>query len=184
MGNERGAPLTPSMSFGPPTFSGVLWGAKLTSEKNTYTWKPEIEKGSPDKMQNSLFLKGAFLSLPYNQLGKNVVTVTFKNADMEDVTVPILSLNPEGDRRCDIELTFMGVETVTFKLVDGWGPVHLVGLQNQNRGVETKSDRKVSFYLFLLLFVLYALLVEGFSLNGREGPLYTVITAVLGLNYI
>jgi len=138
---EQGGLLAPSMSFGPPTFSGALWDAELTREKNTYTWNPESEQGFPD----ILFLKGAILGQMAVEGERNIVTVTFKNAKQEDMTHPVLSLTLGREDQRDVELTFMRVEAVTFKLVAGSGPVHLVGQQTQNQRVDTLSvNRKVS----------------------------------------
>merc|ERR1712136_646006 len=55
---------------------------------------------------------------------------------MEDVTHPVLSLTLGREDHCDVELTFKQVEAVTFKLVAGSGPVHLVGQHYQ----ETMRD--------------------------------------------
>jgi len=113
-----------------------FWGAELTKEKDTYTWNPEIEEEFSDEMQNILFLKRAILGLKAVEGERNVVTVTCKNADMEDVTHPVLSLTLGREDHCDVELTFKQVEAVTFKLVAGSGPVHLVGQHYQ----ETMRD--------------------------------------------
>jgi len=113
-----------------------FWGAELTKEKDTYTWNPEIEEEFSEEMQNILFLKRAILGLKAVEGERNVVTVTCKNADMEDVTHPVLSLTLGREDHCDVELTFKQVEAVTFKLVAGSGPVHLVGQHYQ----ETMRD--------------------------------------------
>jgi len=108
-----------------------FWGAELSKDKSSFTWNPEADEELGDEMQNILFLKRAILGLKATEGERNVVEVHCKNFDDDEVQMPILSLTLGQQDHCDVELTFKQVEAVTFKLIAGSGPIHLVGQHYQ-----------------------------------------------------
>ena len=64
--------------------------------------------------------------------------------DEETEKHPILSLTLGLQDHCDVELTFKQMEEVTFKLVAGSGPIHLVG----QHYLETIRDPGMEFRIF------------------------------------
>merc|ERR1711990_146328 len=87
----------------------------------------EIEEEFQDEMQNILFLKRAVLGIKAVEGERNIVEVQCKNMDNEDAKHPILSLTLGLQDHCDVELTFKQMEEVVFTLIEGSGPLHLVG---------------------------------------------------------
>jgi len=104
-----------------------FWGAELSKDKPSFKWNPEIEEEFQDEMQNILFLKRAVLGIKAVEGERNIVEVQCKNMDNEDAKHPILSLTLGLQDHCDVELTFKQMEEVVFTLIEGSGPLHLVG---------------------------------------------------------
>lgn len=104
-----------------------FWGAVLSKDKPTFKWNPQVEDEFRDEMQNILFLKRAVLGVSAVEGERNMIEVECKNMEEETEKHPILSLTLGLQDHCDVELTFKQMEEVTFSLVAGTGPIHLVG---------------------------------------------------------
>merc|ERR1712133_61744 len=104
-----------------------FWGAKVTKKEPSFKWNPQVEEEFRDEMQNILFLKRAVLGVDAVDGERNIVEVQCKNMEDESEKHPILSLTLGQQDHCDVELTFKQMEEVTFTLIAGSGPVHLVG---------------------------------------------------------
>jgi len=103
-----------------------FWGAELSKDKPTFKWNPEMDEEFSDT-QSILFLKRAVLGLKAVEGQRNIVEAHCTSADDEEQKHPILSLTLGLEDHCDVELSFKHMEEVSFKLVSGTGPVHLVG---------------------------------------------------------
>merc|ERR1712212_189100 len=103
-----------------------FWGAELSKEKPTFKWNPEMDEEFTDT-QSILFLKRAILGLKAVEGERNIVEAHCTSVDEEEQKHPILSLTLGQEDHCDIELSFKHMEEVSFKLVAGNGPIHLVG---------------------------------------------------------
>jgi len=104
-----------------------FWGAQLSKKVQSFKWSPQVEDEFRDEMQNILFLKRAVLGVEAVEGERNIIEVQCKNMEDETEKHPILSLTLGLQDHCDVELTFKEMEEVTFTLVAGTGPIHLVG---------------------------------------------------------
>lgn len=104
-----------------------FWGTELSKENDSFTWTPDVDEDMEDMQQNILFLKRAVLGVKAKEGERNIIEVHCKDMEGNDVKHPILSLTLGRDDHADVELTFKQVDEVTFKLIQGSGPLHLVG---------------------------------------------------------
>jgi len=103
-----------------------FWGAELSKDKPTFKWNPEMDEEFSDT-QSILFLKRAVLGVKAVEGERNIVEAHCTSMDEEEQKHPILSLTLGLEDHCDVELSFKHMDEVSFKLVAGSGPVHLVG---------------------------------------------------------
>merc|ERR1712241_927100 len=133
-------------SFGPdrPEFAEddvevqyYFWGAELSCASSTHDWRifhPEDE--CEDDLRHILFLKQATLGVNAIQGERNIVEVTSKDYEGKVIRQLLCSLTlGQGLDSVDLDLALQYDHEVSFKLIKGSGPVHLVG----NHYVETPS---------------------------------------------
>jgi len=125
--NRSIASMAGQASRGSYEVQEYFWGAKLSKKEPTFKWSPQMEDEFRDEMQNILFLKRAVLGIDAVEGERNLVEVECKNMEEETEKHPILSLTLGLQDHCDVELTFKEMEEVTFTLISGTGPIHLVG---------------------------------------------------------
>merc|ERR1719462_1040106 len=131
-------------SFGPdrPEFAEdhvevqyYFWGAELSCASSTHNWRifhPEDE--CEDDLRHILFLKQATLGVNAIQGERNIVEVTSKDYEGKVIRQLLCSLTlGQGLDSVDLDLALQYDHEVSFKLIKGSGPVHLVG----NHYVET-----------------------------------------------
>merc|ERR1712142_1460996 len=133
-------------SFGPdrPEFAEddvevqyYFWGAELSCASSTHDWRifhPEDE--CEDDLRHILFLKQATLGVNAIQGERNIVEVTSKDYEGKVIRQLLCSLTlGQGLDTVDVDLTLQYDHEVSFKLIKGSGPIHLVG----NHYVETPA---------------------------------------------
>jgi len=132
-----------SRSFGPDKAEVVddvevqyyFWGAELSCSSPMHSWRifhPEDE--CEDDLRHLLFLKQATLGVNAIPGERNIVQVTSKDYEGNVVRQVLCSLTlGQGLDTTDLDLVLQYDHEVSFKLIKGAGPVHLVG----NHYVET-----------------------------------------------
>jgi len=112
-----------------------IWGIELTADNPESVWKPEPTDEEANTRFN-LFLQRCLLGRGAKASERNVVEVTTKNMDGDDVKSPIFSLTLGKNDQSSLGLSFGSpdadddrLDPVTFRLAAGTGPVHLVGVQ-------------------------------------------------------
>jgi len=123
-----------------------LWGIELTKDKPESTWKPEPpadEDGEENRLRYNLLVQRCLLGKDAKTKERNVVEVVTKDIDGLDISSPIFSLTLGKNDQSSLGLTFGHpdaeddhLDPVTFRLVAGTGPVHLIGMQM----TETSTD--------------------------------------------
>uniref|UniRef100_A0A6B2EC54 Putative nucleoplasmin n=1 Tax=Phlebotomus kandelakii TaxID=1109342 RepID=A0A6B2EC54_9DIPT len=103
-----------------------FFGITLTSEKNTHTWDPYSNLDDADMVvPNKLLIKQILLDVTAKEGEYHVVEVTAPTC-MDEVKIPIAVLKVGEMRSVSMELEFPDAP-VTFKLVQGSNPVHILG---------------------------------------------------------
>jgi hypothetical protein len=110
-----------------------FWGCKLTKDKPEETWAParkedEEEEDDDDFVQETLFLRQAVLDVGAVKGERNVIEVktkTFQGKSETAITIASLTLGTND--MCSLDVNFNHDIPATFKLVEGNGPVCLVG---------------------------------------------------------
>ncbi|XP_052229106.1 nucleoplasmin-like protein ANO39 isoform X1 [Dreissena polymorpha] len=106
-----------------------FWGVELSKEHPTYTWNFNEEDDDDDYMVHTLFLKTAVLGASAVKGERNLIQIETKNFDKKDVKQALLSLTLGSSDMCSLDVSF-GMDTpVTFRLVEGAGPIALGGQQ-------------------------------------------------------
>jgi len=119
-----------------------FWGAELSCSAPTHSWKLfQEEEECEDDMRHLLFLRQATLGVNAIEGERNIVQVTSKDFEGKVVKHVLCSLTlGQGLDTTDLDLTLQYDHEVSFKLIKGSGPVHLVG----NHYVETPpADEEV-----------------------------------------
>jgi len=115
-----------------------IWGVELSEDKPESTWlpKPDEEDGEDQPPRHSLFLHRCLLGKDAKQKERNVVEAVTTDITGNQVSSPILSLTLGRNDQSKLGLSFGSpdedqdrLEPVTFRLVAGSGPVHLIGSQ-------------------------------------------------------
>jgi len=132
-----------SRSFGPDKAEVVddvevqyyFWGAELSCSSPMHSWRifhPEDE--CEDDLRHLLFLKQATLGVNAIPGERNIVQITSKDYEGNVVRQVLCSLTlGQGLDTTDLDLVLQYDHQVSFKLIKGAGPIHLVG----NHYVET-----------------------------------------------
>ncbi|XP_059612207.1 nucleoplasmin-like protein [Phlebotomus argentipes] len=103
-----------------------FFGITLTSEKNTHTWDPYSNIDDAEMVvPNKLLIKQILLDVTAKEGEYHVVEVTAPTC-MDEVKIPIAVLKVGELRSVSMELEFPDAP-VTFKLVQGQSPVHILG---------------------------------------------------------
>jgi len=115
-----------------------IWGVELSQDKPETTWmpKPEEEEGEDQPPRHSLFLHRCLLGKDAKQRERNIVEAVTTDISGNQLASPILSLTLGRNDQSKLGLSFGSpdedqdrLEPVTFRLVSGTGPVHLIGSQ-------------------------------------------------------
>jgi len=112
-----------------------FWGAELSCSAPTHKWQLfQEEEECEDDMRHLLFLRQATLGVNAIEGERNIVQVTAKDFQGKTVSQILCSLTlGRGLDAADLDLTLQYDHEVSFKLIKGSGPIHLVG----NHYVET-----------------------------------------------
>jgi len=111
-----------------------FWGAELSCSNPEYTWKIfNSEEECEDDLRHLLFLKQATLGINAVTKERNIIEVTAMNHMGERVSHILGSLTLDLNDTIDLDMALQYDQEITFKLLKGSGPVHLVG----NHYVET-----------------------------------------------
>ncbi|GAB0097753.1 Nucleoplasmin-like protein [Sergentomyia squamirostris] len=103
-----------------------FYGITLTTEKDTHTWDPYANIDDGDAVvPNKLLIKQVLLDVTAKEGEYHVIEVTAPTC-MDEVTVPLAVLKVGENRSVSMELDFPDAP-VTFKLVKGSSPVHILG---------------------------------------------------------
>ncbi|XP_056004289.1 mitotic apparatus protein p62-like isoform X6 [Ostrea edulis] len=96
---------------------------ELNKDKPTFVFSFKEEDEDEDYLIHTLFLKNAVLGASAVENERNIVQMETKNSNRKDFKAPILSLTTGKTDMCLLDLSFG--EEVTFRLVEGSGPVFL-----------------------------------------------------------
>ncbi|CAH1782769.1 unnamed protein product [Owenia fusiformis] len=121
-----------------------IWGCELTGEKKEVKWDFEEEDDDTEFLQHTLFLKHAALASGAKKDERNLVVVSTKNFDGEVINQTLVSLSVGVHEMCTLDISFGQETIVTFKLVEGSGPVHLTG-QHMVEFPEEYSDEESQY---------------------------------------
>lgn len=111
-----------------------FWGAELSCSAPTHSWKLFQEEECEDDMRHLLFLRQATLGVNAIEGERNIIQVTSKDYEGNEVSHVLCSLTlGQGLDAADLDLTLQYDHEVSFKLIKGSGPIHIVG----NHYVET-----------------------------------------------
>lgn len=106
---------------------GCFAALTLKGAKATETWDPESKAADDYQGGHKLVIRQALLGPEAKEGEVNVVQVeamTWKDS----ITIPVASLTagPNGSSQCLLDLSFPD-PPVTFSLLQGSGPVHIIG---------------------------------------------------------
>lgn len=114
-------------------------GITLKGENAVYTWDPsKVEEGEPALSQR-LVIKNLLLGHEAAADEYNVVEATSPCASGKTVKIPIAVLKVGETRSMNPHLEFPD-GPVTFKLINGKGPVHMHGLLGSGSNEEVEMD--------------------------------------------
>ncbi|XP_064381984.1 nucleoplasmin-like protein ANO39 isoform X2 [Halichondria panicea] len=120
--------MDPQESIGKQSLE-EFWGAELSSKQKKITWQDEDDDEDEDMagivIDKTLELRQACLGASAKDGERNVVQVVAENDEGEKVKHTILSLRVGGTEQCSLFLSLN--PPITFELVSGSGPVHIVG---------------------------------------------------------
>lgn len=117
-----------------------FWGCELSKEKPTVQWNFEEEEDDQDFLQHTLFLRHAVLGKSVSKDEKHIVEIETQNFAGDEVKQPILSLTSGKNDMCQLDLNFGHEVPVTFRLVEGNGPVFLSAQQLVEFPQEIEED--------------------------------------------
>lgn len=117
-----------------------FWGCELSKEKPTVQWNFEEEEDDQDFLQHTLFLRHAVLGKSVSKDEKQIVEIQTQNFAGDEVKQPILSLTSGKTDMCQLDLNFGHEVPVTFRLVEGAGPVFLSAQQLVEFPQEIEED--------------------------------------------
>merc|ERR1712168_842663 len=124
-----------------------LWGIELSKEKPESTWKPELPEEEVNQQRHNLCVQRCLLGKDAKSKERNVVEVVTKDMDGDDISSPIFSLTLGKCDQSSLGLTFGHpdadddrLDPVTFRLVAGSGPVHLIGFQMSEAITDVDPD--------------------------------------------
>jgi len=136
-----------------------MWGIELTKDKPESVWMPKPEDEDEQTPRHTLYLHRCLLGKDAKQKERNVVEAVTTNIDGSEVSSPILSLTLGRNDQSKLGLSFGSpdedqerLDPVTFRLISGTGPVHLIGSQmtehysdvmNDTEGMEDEDDDEV-----------------------------------------
>nr|XP_022289645.1 mitotic apparatus protein p62-like isoform X2 [Crassostrea virginica] len=100
-----------------------VWACELSKEKPSFVFSFKEEDEDEDYLIHTLFLKNAVLGSSAVENERNLIQMETKNSDRKDLKAPIVSLTLGKKDMCALDLSFG--EEVTFRLVEGSGPVFL-----------------------------------------------------------
>lgn len=101
----------------------TFWGKQLSSKNKTYEWNGEEEE--EEGLDSTLEIRGACLGVNAKANERNVVTLTAEDESGEEVKHVILSMRLETNEQTSLILAVQ--PPVKLELVQGSGPVHIVG---------------------------------------------------------
>lgn len=102
-----------------------FWGAALTKSNKELKWEVEDDEGDSMYSEKCLELRQACLGAGAKVGERNVVELITDDDDGEEVTHALVSMKVGGTEMAPLFLTLQ--PPVSFKLVQGSGPVHIVG---------------------------------------------------------
>ncbi|XP_061194864.1 mitotic apparatus protein p62-like isoform X2 [Saccostrea echinata] len=100
-----------------------VWACELSKEKPTFVFSFKEEDEDEDYLIHTLFLKTAVLGISAVENERNLIQMETKDSYRKDLKAPIASLTRGKSDMCALDLSFG--EEVTFRLVEGTGPVFL-----------------------------------------------------------
>jgi len=103
-----------------------IWGCKLFSDTPSYKWDTSEEDDDEDFVEHTLQLKQLVLGAEATISERNIVAIETKSFDGEDLQLVIGCLEVGKTENQAVDLTFTNEIPVTFRLVHGAGPVHLI----------------------------------------------------------
>jgi len=123
-----------------------MWGIELNKDKPESVWLPKPEIEDPTS-RHTLYLHRCLLGKDAKQKERNVVEAVTKDVSGSEVAAPILSLTLGRNDQSKLGLSFGSpdedqerLEPVTFRLVAGSGPVHLIGSQMTENYSDVMDD--------------------------------------------
>ncbi|KAK3590235.1 hypothetical protein CHS0354_041302, partial [Potamilus streckersoni] len=108
-----------------------FWGCELRKDKPEITWSYEDDEEEEDTeyVIHTLFLKHAVLGHTAVKGERNIVEIETKNSDKATVKQTLLSLTLGQQDMFMFDISFSQGSPVTFRLIEGTGPVCLAGQQ-------------------------------------------------------
>ena len=107
-----------------------IWGCELNKEKIAATWTfgaAEEEGDDTDFLVHTLYLRHAVVGAGAAKDERNIIQVETKNFQGEEVKLPIGVLVANQKDSCMFDLNFGHDIPVTFRLIEGNGPIFLTG---------------------------------------------------------
>ncbi|KAL3864364.1 hypothetical protein ACJMK2_006054 [Sinanodonta woodiana] len=108
-----------------------MFSCELRKDKLDTTWSFEEEEEEEDTeyLIHTLFLKHAMLGSTATKGERNVVEIETKNFEKNIVKQPLICLSLGQQEMFNLDISFSQGSPVTFRLIEGSGPVYLAGQQ-------------------------------------------------------
>lgn len=121
-----------------------FWGCTLSKETPSCTWSFTEEDDDQDFLEHTLFLKQATLGPDCKPDERHVVCLETKTFTGTELKQPIINMKAGHCDNLQLDLVFQHEVPVTFRLIEGSGPIHLSASQlvelPLDSGDETESD--------------------------------------------
>lgn len=127
-----------------------FWGVELTSEKSEEVWSFKVEENDEtdskdeepdhDYMSHELFVKMATLGKGTEKGEEHVVQVETADKDGKMLKIPIINMVAGVNNTVCVNADFTDKHTVTFRLIEGSGPIYLSGTCLQEYPRENVDD--------------------------------------------
>ncbi|XP_065882693.1 nucleoplasmin-like protein ANO39 isoform X2 [Dysidea avara] len=112
-----------------------FWGVELTGKKQEALWTGDEEQDEEDENDpdiiHTLHIQRVILGANAKDSEPNLLTVTAENTKGEEITHPLAWLNKKSVSESQCSMHIALPPPVTFKLAQGSGPVHVIGVWEQ-----------------------------------------------------
>jgi len=108
------------------------WACELTKDEAEHTWEFTDEDEDEDFLMHTLYLRLAVLGKDVKAGERQIVQAVTKDYYDKEVTMTFINM-ASGDGKhemINLDLNFQGHIPVTFKLIEGSGPLHLSGMHS------------------------------------------------------